>query len=62
MIYSCKKTSTLLSISKEKPLTFSEKVGVRTHILLCTKCRQFEKNLATLSKICKAEKERSINE
>jgi hypothetical protein len=45
MMLSCKETSWLLSRSREQPLTWSERLGVRVHLWLCAQCRRFRRQL-----------------
>ena len=47
---SCFKATQLISLSNERPLAFKEKAALRMHLLVCSACRNFEKNSATLSK------------
>lgn len=45
---SCEEITRLLSEAQERPLTLSEKVGLRFHNLLCGSCRNFEKHMGVL--------------
>ncbi len=47
---SCYKTTQLISLSQERPLALSEHASLRMHLVLCSICRRFNKNNATLSK------------
>lgn len=47
---SCFKATQLISLSNERPLAFKEKTALRMHLLMCSACRNFEKNSAALSK------------
>jgi hypothetical protein len=47
---SCYKTTQLISLSQERPLAFNERASMRVHLVLCSICRRFNKNNATLSK------------
>ena len=49
-MFSCYKATQLISLSNERPLVFREKVSLRTHLMICSMCRNFERNSATLSK------------
>ena len=46
---SCYKATALISLAHERPLLFTEKASLRLHTLLCSACRHFQKNTATLS-------------
>ena len=48
---SCKETSELLSRAQDERLSFTERVGVRIHLLMCSLCRGYEQQLRF---ICKA--------
>ena len=41
----CKQATLLLSEAQERDLTSREKLGLRLHVLLCTACRRFKKQL-----------------
>ncbi|MEY3360112.1 MAG: hypothetical protein RI923_1372 [Pseudomonadota bacterium] len=45
---SCFKATQLISLSHERPLVFSEKAALRIHLLMCSACRNFQKNSMTL--------------
>ena len=47
---SCYKATVLISLSHERPLAFSEKLALNSHLLLCSACRNFRDNSKTLSK------------
>lgn len=47
---SCYKATQLISLSQERPLVFKEKTALRIHVLLCSACRNFQKNTMVLSK------------
>jgi hypothetical protein len=47
---SCFKATALISLSHERPLVFKERAALRVHTLLCSACRNFQKNSWTLSK------------
>ncbi len=48
MIPSCKEVSELLSQRQDRPLRWSERVGLRMHLLLCDGCRHFRNQLEFL--------------
>lgn len=47
---SCFKATQLISLSNERPLAFKEKAALRMHLLMCSACRNFKTNSATLGK------------
>jgi hypothetical protein len=47
---SCYRATQLISLSHERTLMFKEKAALRIHLLMCSACRNFEKNSITLSK------------
>ncbi len=46
----CKQNTELLSQSLDRPITFREKIAMRTHLMMCRGCRNFEKQLAFIRK------------
>lgn len=49
MMMSCYKASQLISQAHERPLLFKERAALRVHTLICSACRNFQKNSRTLS-------------
>ena len=47
---SCEETSELLSRAQDERLTFTERMGVRIHLLMCHLCRGYEKQLRFIRK------------
>ncbi len=47
---SCKETSELLSRAQDERLTFTERMGMRIHLLMCRLCRGYEKQLLFIRK------------
>lgn len=45
----CKQASKLISMSLDRPLSWSEKVQLKLHLLICTPCRRFKKQLKLLA-------------
>ena len=43
---SCKEASRLLSQAQDRPLTLRDRVKLRLHLLACTACTRFERQLA----------------
>ncbi len=48
---SCKEVSKLVSDSLEERLPFPKRVGVRIHLMMCTMCRAYQKQLIFLRQI-----------
>ena len=46
---SCRKASELSSLAQDKRLTFAQKMQMKTHLLMCSACRNFSKNMTSLS-------------
>lgn len=47
---SCKEVSVLMSQSIDRRLSWRERWGARTHLLLCTACRRFKRQVEFLHK------------
>jgi len=50
-VLTCKETSWLLSRSREEPLTWSERLGIRLHLWVCAQCRRFRRQLAWFDRL-----------
>ncbi|GBL45851.1 hypothetical protein SFMTTN_1662 [Sulfuriferula multivorans] len=44
----CQEIIRLVSESQERPLTLREKISLRTHVMMCSGCSNYEKNMASL--------------
>lgn len=44
----CQEIIRLVSESQERPLTLREKVSLRTHVMMCSGCSNYEKNMVSL--------------
>lgn len=44
----CKEASHLISEREERPLGLRERWGLRLHLLICSYCRRFERQVALL--------------
>ncbi|MDD7426253.1 MAG: zf-HC2 domain-containing protein [[Actinobacillus] rossii] len=49
----CLEVTKLVSDSQERPLSFKEKIGVRSHLLYCPHCRNFAKHCQQMSQLMK---------
>lgn len=41
-MHSCRDNSALISRGLDKPLSLGERISVRLHVMLCTRCRNFQ--------------------
>ena len=48
----CKHVTRLLSESEDRTLTFSERMGLRLHWLLCSGCRHYGEQLQVVRMVC----------
>jgi len=48
MMLTCKQASKLVSQSLDRPLTWSEKLQLKLHLLICDPCTQFKRQLNML--------------
>ncbi|MES2408315.1 MAG: zf-HC2 domain-containing protein [Pseudomonadota bacterium] len=44
----CQEITRLVSEAQDRPLSLGEKLSLRTHLLMCSGCRNYEKNIASL--------------
>ncbi|MCK3658925.1 dsDNA-mimic protein [Pasteurellaceae bacterium Pebbles2] len=49
----CLQATKLISESQERKLNFTEKVGVKTHLMFCPHCRNFKLHCEQMSKLMK---------
>ncbi|WP_084260649.1 zf-HC2 domain-containing protein [Moraxella ovis] len=52
----CQKMTELMSLSQEEPLTLSQKMTVKFHLLMCPTCRRFDDNNRVLKEMIKKHK------
>ncbi|TCP13340.1 hypothetical protein EV697_102221 [Bisgaardia hudsonensis] len=50
----CKQVAQLVSLEKEKPLVLSQKLQIKLHLMMCSRCRAFNKNNQQLDNILNA--------
>lgn len=48
-MFSCYKATQLMSLAQDRPLLFKERASLKMHLVMCSFCRQFNKNTRTLS-------------
>jgi hypothetical protein len=49
----CKKITQLISESNERPLLVSEKLDLKMHLMMCSGCNNFNKNVSTINQAMK---------
>ena len=50
----CQEITRLVSEAQDRPLTLGEKLSLRTHLFMCSGCRNYEKNITSLRLIMKS--------
>ena len=50
---SCKDVSKLVSESLEHPLPFRKRLGVRMHLMMCSLCRRYQRQMLQLQALLK---------
>ncbi len=50
---SCKDVSKLVSESLEHPLPFRKRMGVRMHLMMCSLCRRYQRQMLQLRALVK---------
>ena len=50
---SCHEATRLMSEAQDRPLAMGERLVLRTHVLICKGCRNFEENLQSLRVIAR---------
>lgn len=53
-MFNCKEVSKLLSVSMDRELSWSQKMGVRFHLMMCKYCTRFHKQLRQMRGIIKS--------
>lgn len=51
---SCKEVTEVCSAELERPLKLGEKLSLRTHLMMCTGCSNYRKQLKTLQEVTRA--------
>ncbi len=49
----CRQATRMISESHERSLDIQEKVGLKVHLVMCSRCRRFQRNCETLSEMMK---------
>lgn len=50
----CREVTEVCSQEMERPLGLAEQVSLRTHLMMCTGCSNYRKQLKTLRKVMQA--------
>ena len=50
----CKEVTEVCSAEMERPLRLGEQVSLRTHLLMCTGCSEYRRQLKTLREVTRA--------
>ena len=45
---SCRKATKLISVAMDRPLTRGERVSLRCHLVICSACRRYRRQLRAL--------------
>lgn len=51
---SCKEVTEVCSAELERPLKLGEKLSLRTHLMMCTGCSNYRKQLKMLQEVTRA--------
>lgn len=51
---SCKAATEVCSAEMERPLRLGEQLSLRTHLMMCTACTNYRKQLKTLRQVMQA--------
>lgn len=51
LMYSCEQASKLSSRAMEEPLTLSERVLLRMHLMMCNRCSNFSRQIDFLRRV-----------
>jgi hypothetical protein len=52
-LLSCKDASRLQSQAQDRRLSFTERFGLRLHLLICDNCRRFARQLKLIREACR---------
>lgn len=50
----CRQVTRLLSESQERTLTLQERVSLKMHVMMCSGCRNFGRQMHTLRQVARA--------
>ncbi|WP_275099678.1 zf-HC2 domain-containing protein [Sedimenticola hydrogenitrophicus] len=49
----CKQTTKLLSEKQDRPLSFRERVALRLHLIMCSGCTNYDRQMGFIRKACR---------
>lgn len=49
----CKQTTKLLSEKQDRPLSFRERFALRLHLMMCSGCTNYDRQLEFIRKACR---------
>jgi hypothetical protein len=49
----CKQTTQLLSEKQDRPLSFRERVALRLHLMMCSGCTNYDRQMEFIRKACR---------
>lgn len=49
----CKNATKLMSKQQDSPLSLRQRVALRLHLLMCSGCRNYEKQMAFIRRVCR---------
>lgn len=49
----CQQATELMSQAQDRPLSLGERLGLRLHLLICTGCSNFRRQLEVLRQACR---------
>lgn len=52
-MFNCQKYTQLLSLSQEQPLTLIQKMSLKVHTIMCSRCKAFQTNHHHINRIFK---------
>ena len=58
----CRQATQLLSEKQDRQLLLKEQSGLQFHLMICSSCRRFGKQIKTISELSKAYKQFDVDE
>lgn len=53
MMLNCKQATELMSQEQDRPLTLSERIGLRLHVWICIGCANYRRQMHALRSACR---------
>lgn len=50
---SCRQATELMSQEQDRPLSLAERLGLRLHVLICTGCSNYRRQMVVLRAACR---------